>query len=74
MKKNYTAVATIRCRVPAPSVGFGEGEWVEFAGQFLGKGTSRGDETRRGRIAASAGMSAAVTSAVCRKGEAQCRR
>ena len=42
----------IRCRVPAPSVGFGEGGWLGFARQFSGKGTN-GDETRRSRKAAS---------------------
>jgi hypothetical protein len=45
----YSFFRSIRCRVPAPSVGFGEGGRLWFARQFSGKGTSSGDETRRGR-------------------------
>jgi hypothetical protein len=41
--------------VPAPSAGFCEGGRLVFAGQFPGKGTSKGDETRRGRTLVVAG-------------------
>jgi hypothetical protein len=53
MKIFYHFDRPIWCRVPAPSVGFGEGGRMVFAGQFLGKGTSTGDETRRSRKAVS---------------------
>ncbi len=49
MKMTYYSSRSIRCRVPAPSVGFGEGGRMVFARQFPGKGTSRGEETRRSR-------------------------
>jgi hypothetical protein len=56
MKKIYHEAYRNGCRVPAPSVSFGEGGCVGFAGQFSGKGTNLGDKTRRSRIAASAVM------------------
>lgn len=53
MKTTYHANYRSGCRVPAPSVSFGVGGCEGFAGQFLGKGTNKGDKTRRSRITAS---------------------
>ncbi len=53
MTKSYYAACFNRCRVPASSVCFGVGEWMEIVWQLRGKGTIFGDETRRSRKAAS---------------------
>jgi hypothetical protein len=71
MKRTYYYDLPIRCRVPAPPVGFVEGGRVVFAGQFLGKGTSKGDETRRGRKAA---RDAGRPAGECRMQNAKCKR
>src|SRR4051794_11403632 len=50
-KSFYHAAHSNRCSVPAPSVGFGAGEWMAIAGRSSGEG---GD--RRGRSAAGPGQ------------------
>ena len=47
----YYFFRSIRCRVPAPSVGFGEGGRLGAPAVLWGRGR-QGDETRRGRKAA----------------------
>ena len=54
MKTSYSMFRSIRGRVPAPSVSFGEGAWMVIAGQSSwGKGAIAGEEARRGRKATS---------------------
>jgi hypothetical protein len=56
MKSFYDLDRSIRCRVPAPSVSFGEGAWMVIARQSSwGKGAIAGEEARRGRKATPGG-------------------
>src|SRR5688572_33001178 len=51
----YHFFRSIRCRVPAPSVGFGEGGRLGAPAVLWGRGR-KGDETRRSRKTAPAAL------------------
>lgn len=73
MRTAYYLEYPIRCRVPAPSVRFGEGEWMVTVRQSLGKGAVMviEDETRRSRKAAS--LIALAATAEARQEGLSCR-